>query len=88
MAAFLKAQGTTNSQFFNASGRGFPDVAAQGDNFAVVVGGSTEAVAGTSASAPTFAAVIALLNDYQISKGKATLGFLNPWLYSTGTAGE
>jgi hypothetical protein len=28
------------------------------------------------------AAIISLLNDYRISNGKPTLGFLNPWLYS------
>jgi tripeptidyl-peptidase-1 len=28
------------------------------------------------------------LNDYRISQGKATLGFLNPWLYSTGLSGN
>lgn len=88
VASFLTAQGSTYSTYYNATGRGFPDVAAQGENFAVVVGGFTESVAGTSASSPTFAAVVSLLNDYLIGQGKPTLGFLNPWLYSTGTAGE
>ncbi|QRW08825.1 hypothetical protein RhiLY_07824 [Ceratobasidium sp. AG-Ba] len=36
----------------------------------------------TSASSPTFAGVIALVNDYRMSNGKRPLGFLNPWLYS------
>lgn len=35
----------------------------------------------------TVAAVISLLNDFLISQGKPPLGFLNPLLYSTGTAG-
>jgi tripeptidyl-peptidase I len=30
----------------------------------------------------TVAGVISLLNDYLISKGKSSLGFLNPWIYS------
>jgi tripeptidyl-peptidase I len=41
-------------------------------------------VGGTSASSPTFAAVIALVNDALIAAGKPPLGFLNPWLYSGG----
>ena len=36
----------------SASGRGFPDVAAQGLNFQVVVGGKLYAIGGTSASTP------------------------------------
>jgi tripeptidyl-peptidase-1 len=39
---------------------------------------------GTSASTPTMAGVIALLNDHLIANGKASLGFMNPWLYSVG----
>lgn len=39
-------------------------------------------IGGTSAAAPTWAAVITLLNDYQASKGRPNLGFINPWLYS------
>jgi len=32
-------------------------------------------------SQPTFASVVALLNDYRLSKGQTTLGFLNPLIY-------
>ncbi|KAI1786399.1 peptidase S8/S53 domain-containing protein, partial [Ganoderma leucocontextum] len=60
------------------------DVATQGANFEVVVGGDVEGVSGTSASSPTFASIIALLNDQLITAGKSPLGFLNPFLYSTG----
>ena len=35
----------------------------------------------------TAAATLSLLNDSLISKGKAPLGFLNPWLYSAGLGG-
>ncbi|EJD07658.1 subtilisin-like protein [Fomitiporia mediterranea MF3/22] len=85
--AFLEALGSQNAGLFNASGRGFPDVSAQGQNFQVVLGGRTISVGGTSASSPTFAGVISLLNDFRIAAGKAPLGFLNPLLYSTGVAG-
>ncbi|KAF7981545.1 hypothetical protein HWV62_33141 [Athelia sp. TMB] len=50
-------------------------------------GDDTEADSGTSASTPAAAAVISLLNDYLISKGKPPLGFLNPFLYSKGHSG-
>ncbi|KAJ6487228.1 family S53 protease [Mycena vitilis] len=82
VAAFLTAQGTTNKGLFNASGRGYPDVSAQGENVQIVTGGSTEGVDGTSCSTPIFASVIALLNDQLIAAGNSPLGFLNPWLYA------
>ena len=37
---------------YSATGRGFPDVAARGDGYRVVIGGSTQLIGGTSASAP------------------------------------
>ncbi|KAF7364615.1 Family S53 protease [Mycena venus] len=82
VAAFLKAQGTTNKGLFNASGRGYPDVSAQGENVQIVSGGETQGVDGTSCSSPIFASVIGLLNDQLISAGNSPLGFLNPWLYA------
>jgi len=33
------------------------------------------------------AGIISLLNDYLISRDKAPLGWLNPWLYGTASAG-
>ncbi|KAJ7656027.1 family S53 protease-like protein [Mycena polygramma] len=71
---------------FNKTGRGYPDVALQGWNFEIVSGGSTGTVGGTSASSPTFAGLIALINDELIKAGKPVLGFLNPFLYSAPTA--
>jgi tripeptidyl-peptidase-1 len=44
-------------------------------------------ITGTSASAPAFAGVIALLNDAMLAAGKPPLGFLNPLLYGAGAAG-
>ncbi|KAJ7170953.1 family S53 protease [Mycena filopes] len=82
VAAFLKAQGTTNKGLFNVSGRGYPDVSAQGENVQIVSGGTTEGVDGTSCSSPIFASVIALINDKLIAAGNPPLGFLNPWLYA------
>ena len=69
---------------FNRGGRAYPDVAAQGYRRTMVWNGEKYLVDGTSASAPTFAAVISLVNDALIADEKPPLGFLNPWLYSTG----
>jgi len=72
---------------YNASGRGTPDVSALGDEyFQVINGGSVISVGGTSASSPSFSAVISLLNDIRLNKGKTTLGFLNPWIYQTAAS--
>jgi tripeptidyl-peptidase-1 len=87
VSQFLKGLGDKYRGLFNKTGRGFPDVAAQGEGYQVVVGGQVESVGGTSASSPTFAAIVSLLNDFRISKGKAPLGFLNPLLYSEGYKG-
>ena len=38
-------------------------------------------VYGTSASTPTVAGIISLLNDARLQNNKSTLGFLNPFLY-------
>ncbi|KII89301.1 hypothetical protein PLICRDRAFT_109130 [Plicaturopsis crispa FD-325 SS-3] len=84
---FLEQLGSTYEGLFNRKGRAVPDVSAQGEGFQVVVGGSVESVGGTSASSPTFAGIVSLLNDFRIANGKKTLGFLNPLLYSSGLSG-
>ncbi len=67
---------------FPAKGRATPDVAALGEGYQVVQAGRVLTVGGTSASAPTFAAIVSLLNEHQLQNGKKPLGFLNPWLYA------
>jgi len=63
------------------NGRAYPDVAAAGENLVIIVNGKTEHVSGTSCSAPIFAGLVSLLNNQRFQSGKASLGFLNPWLY-------
>jgi kumamolisin len=66
-------------------GRGVPDVAGNADpltGYQVRVDGQNTVVGGTSAVAPLWAGLIALLNQ---SLGKP-VGFLNSWLYSTGVS--
>nr|GAT54940.1 predicted protein [Mycena chlorophos] len=84
VASFLSKLGSTNSGKFNASGRGFPDVSFQGVNFEIAFDTEEGTVDGTSCSSPSFASVIALINDKLLAQGSSPLGFLNPFLYSTG----
>jgi uncharacterized protein (TIGR03437 family) len=67
--------------------RDVPDIslsAAGHDAYLIIDSGSLGAVGGTSVSAPSMAGILALLNQYQVSKGfqqKPGLGNINPQLY-------
>lgn len=78
---YLEKIGDLYAGLYNRTGRGYPDVAAQGNHDVIVWAGNVTTIGGTSASSPAFAAVIALVNDARIAAGKPPLGFLNPWLY-------
>jgi kumamolisin len=71
-----------------AAGRGVPDVAGDADpttGYVTLVDGNPDVIGGTSAVAPLWAALIALINE---SIGKP-VGFVNPLLYqSASTAGD
>ena len=84
VSAYLATLGDEFAGLYNRSGRAFPDIAAQGQSYAVVWNGTLVRLDGTSASTPAASAVIALVNDALIAAGKPPLGFLNPWLYSKG----
>ena len=87
VSEYLNILGDQWKGLYNPNGRGFPDVAAQGYNYHVIDKGEETLVGGTSASAPTFAGIIALLNAALLEAGKSPLGFLNPWIYSKGYKG-
>ena len=87
VSAYLDKLGEKWEGLYNASGRGFPDVAAQGYRYHVINDGMESLISGTSASAPTFAGVVALLNAARLDAGMSPLGFLNPWIYSVGYQG-
>ncbi|KAH9027337.1 peptidase S8/S53 domain-containing protein [Lactarius pseudohatsudake] len=70
-----------------ATSRGIPDISAQALRFPVIFKGERRVAFGTSGSTPIVAGIISLHNDYLISQGEVTLGFLNPWLYGTGMSG-
>jgi len=69
------------------SARHVPDLAlsaAGHDAYYINVNGSNIPIAGTSASAPSMAGIVALLNHYQVSNGfqkQPGLGNINPQLY-------
>ena len=84
---YIQSLNGLNDGYYNPTGRAYPDVAAQGNHDAIIWNGQISTIGGTSASAPTFAGVIALVNDVLISQGRPTLGFLNQWLYDVGWQG-
>ena len=83
---YIASLNGTYDGLYNKSGRAYPDIAANGQRYITIWNGTTVILDGTSASSPTASSVISLVNDALIAAGKAPLGFLNPWLYSTGYA--
>jgi tripeptidyl-peptidase-1 len=47
-------------------------------NYVVAVDGGFNLVYGTSASSPVVGAILTMINDARIAKGKAPIGFINP----------
>eukprot|EP01060_Flectonema_neradi_P032926 TRINITY_DN536_c0_g1_i1.p1 TRINITY_DN536_c0_g1~~TRINITY_DN536_c0_g1_i1.p1 ORF type:complete len:546 (+),score=105.76 TRINITY_DN536_c0_g1_i1:25-1662(+) len=66
---------------FALNGRGSPDVSTLGNSFTVLVNGVAIAVGGTSASSPSFAALVTLLNEICLKEANRPLGFANPLFY-------
>jgi tripeptidyl-peptidase I len=61
------ASSLPDPSLYNATGRGFPDVSAQGTGFVVINNGITfPAVSGTSCSSPTFGGIVAMLVCFSI----------------------
>lgn len=85
--SYLEALGTQHEGLYNRLGRAIPDVSAMAYHFTVLWNGTGHMQDGTSASTPTVASIIALVNDALLADGRPPLGFLNPWIYSTGYMG-
>lgn len=68
--------------YYDPNMRAVPDISVIGTQFQTVVNGRTLTLQGTSASTPVLAAMIALINDARVRKGKKVLGWLNDKLYS------
>ncbi|RAK75328.1 S53 family peptidase [Aspergillus fijiensis CBS 313.89] len=75
-----------NGGLYNRLGRGYPDVAANGDNIAMFNAGEYILEGGTSASTPIFSSVINRIIEKRIAAGKGPVGFLNPVLYRNADA--
>lgn len=84
VSTYLTKLGSRWQGLYNPSGRATPDVAAQGYRFHFVDKGRESYITGTSAAAPVFAGIIALINAKRLNAGKPVMGFLNPWIYSRG----
>jgi tripeptidyl-peptidase-1 len=72
----------TYAGLYNATGRGVPDMSAQGVRFAVAIEGGASLISGTSASTPATASLFARLNDARPAAGLPSIGFANPLLYA------
>jgi len=87
VTAFLdSATNLPPRSYFNASGRAFPDVSANGFPTATIFMGEPELSGGTSASSPIFASIIHLINGERLKAGKGPVGFINPTLYKNPEA--
>merc|ERR1719453_355454 len=86
--AYLAKKPEIGTSKYAPNGRASPDVSLLGEQFTVEDGGRVMAVGGTSASTPSWGAVISLLNEECLtaSGGKKTLGFVNPLLYKSADA--
>ncbi|MGH9638625.1 MAG: protease pro-enzyme activation domain-containing protein [Bryobacteraceae bacterium] len=79
--AYQNSAGVPNQPETQFAGRGVPDIAADADpstGYNVFVDGQNDVIGGTSAVAPLWAGLIALINEH----AGAAVGFVNPKLYS------
>ncbi|KAG6127030.1 hypothetical protein E4U38_006522 [Claviceps purpurea] len=72
--------------YFDARGRGYPDVSVTANGYLMYVLGTLHQVLGTSAATPVVAAMVARINDARLRAGKRSVGFINPVLYQHGDA--
>ena len=70
---------------FNIGGRGYPDISFASANFMVVVGGTFYEFSGTSASSPSIAALISLVNAQRNRVGLGFLGYVNEAIWRDST---
>ncbi|KAF7556335.1 hypothetical protein G7Z17_g1492 [Cylindrodendrum hubeiense] len=82
VSGYVKALNGRMMGYYNDSFRAVPDISAQGTSFMIMQNGYPMSVQGTSASTPIVAAMIALINDARVRRGKNVLGFLNRILYT------
>ena len=81
---FKKHPPKYGSDRFNNSqrARGFPDISANGANYAFAVNAEWSLTYGTSASAPVLGSILTLINQERLKAGKSSIGFINPTAYA------
>lgn len=62
--------------------RGIPDISANGAKHTVIVNGKSLLSHGTSLAVPVVASIFTLINEARLSRGKSSVGFVNPVLYA------
>ena len=70
-----------NAKLYNATGRATPDISAFATNYSTEIQKFWGLMSGTSAAAPVYASLFAMINSKRLEKGKGPLGFVNPLLY-------
>ena len=87
VAAYLKSGALLpTAAEFNATSRGYPDVAALGHNVLIYQQGADLPVDGTSCSAPMWGGVLGMANAARLAAGKKVLGFVNPAIYQVAAS--
>jgi subtilase family serine protease len=70
------------TSYYNANGKGFPDISAFGTHgYEVINGIDDNNGGGTSMSTPILAGIMGIVNSYSISLSGKPLGFISPLLY-------
>jgi len=100
-SSFTKAYLASGAKFpssgFTKTGRGVPDIAVLGTDWAVIykggqnpstsnAGNTWAAADGTSCSGPFVASLVARLNAARLARGQGTMGYMHQWLYSKVSA--
>ena len=77
------APGMAPASQYNATGRAYPDVSAFMDGVPLCFNGqcAKSICGGTSASTPTMAGILSLINDERLNKGLPSLGYVVPRLW-------
>lgn len=86
--ANMPAGGLPPSGSFKPTMRAYPDVSLLAHNIDTIVNQAFLPGAGTSASAPMFAGMLALILDSRLSAGKGPFGLVNTALYQLAEAGS
>ncbi|KAF4125497.1 tripeptidyl-peptidase I [Geosmithia morbida] len=81
VSSYETALGGRLRGLYNSSMRALPDISAVGTDFQIVLAQQVVSIAGTSASTPVLAAIVALIDEARFEAGKKPLGWLNGRLY-------